>query len=158
MMKIKIISLGRLKEKFFIEAAMEYEKRLKRYADLSTEEIEPLPLPENPSDSQIEAALEKEAKKIEKKITGKKVYALCVEGEQVSSVEFADMLKKDENGGTEIAFLIGSSYELSKSIKQKAAKRISFSKMTFPHRLFRVMLLEQIYRAFKINEGSKYHK
>lgn len=158
MMKINIVSMGKLKEKFFIDAAKEYEKRLKRFADIKTTEISAETLPDNPSKAQIEKALLTEAEKIEKATLKRKTIALCVEGEELSSEDFSKLLKEQENAGNELAFVIGSSYGLSDTVKQKAFKKISFSKMTFPHRLFRIMLLEQIYRAFKIGEGSKYHK
>lgn len=159
MIKITVISLGKLKEKYFIDAALEYQKRLLRYCKLDIIEIEPIKLSENPSEAEIKSALEKEADFITKKIpNGSKVFSLCVEGRQLTSPEFADKISKISDFGGSLCFIIGSSYGLSENIKQKSDFRLSLSEMTFPHKLFRVMLLEQIYRGFKIIEGSKYHK
>ena len=158
MIKITVAALGKLKEKYMREAAGEYEKRLSGYCSLNTVEITPENLPEKPSAAQVEAALSREAEKIKKVCANKNVIALCVEGEPVSSEELAAIVSDAENRGAPLAFVIGSSYGLHQSIKDTAYKRLSFSNMTFPHRLFRVMLLEQIYRAFKINEGGAYHK
>lgn len=160
MIKINIISLGRLKEKYLREAVEEYTKRISGYAKLSVVEIEPERLSDNPSESEIEAALKAEAEKIMKKIeAGSFTVAMCIEGKQMASEEFAKMFSDKINGGTGVFnFIIGSSYGLHSSVKNSADIKFSFSKMTFPHQLFKVMLLEQIYRAFKINEGSKYHK
>lgn len=158
MIKITVAAMGKLKDKYFVEAAEEYSKRLSRYCDLKTEEITPANLPEDPAAAQIEKALLKEAEGINKATAGKRVIALCVEGEPLSSEDLAEIIKGAEADGAPIAFVIGSSYGLHESVKKAAYKRVSFSKMTFPHRLFRVMLLEQIYRAFKINEGGRYHK
>ena len=159
MMKITIISLGRLKEKFFVCAADEYIKRLSRFCKLSIEEIEPVRLPENPSSSQIESALSGEGNTVLKRIPENAfVTALCIEGKKMSSEAFAKVISTAQNTGKHMVFVIGSSYGLSKSVKQRADLCLSFSDMTFPHRFFRVMLLEQIYRGFQINSGSEYHK
>lgn len=160
MIKINIISLGKLKEKYLREAVEEYAKRISGYAKLSIIEIEPERLSDNPSESEIEAALKSEAEKIMKKIeSGSFTVAMCIEGKQMASEEFAKMFSDKINTGTGIFnFIIGSSYGLHSSVKNTADIKFSFSKMTFPHQLFRIMLLEQIYRAFKINEGGKYHK
>ncbi len=160
MIKINVISLGKLKEKYLREAVDEYSKRISGYAKLSIIELEPEKLSDNPSDSEIEAALKSEAEKIMKKIeAGSFTVAMCIEGKQMASEEFAKMLSDKINGGTGVFnFIIGSSCGLHSSVKNAADIKFSFSKMTFPHQLFRIMLLEQIYRAFKINEGGKYHK
>ncbi len=159
MIKCKIIALGDLKEKFFKEASNEYIKRLSRFCDLEICEITPVKLPEKPSQGEIDNALKKEAEQILKKIPqNSKVYALCVEGSQLSSEKFAEDLKNLNDIGKGLCFIIGSSYGLSKVVKKQADFRLSLSEMTFPHKLFRVMLLEQIYRGFMINKGSKYHK
>ncbi|MGI6279464.1 MAG: 23S rRNA (pseudouridine(1915)-N(3))-methyltransferase RlmH [Acutalibacteraceae bacterium] len=159
MIKCKLIVLGSLKEKYLAEACREYEKRLSRYCSLETYVIEPVRLPEKPSNREIEAALQKEAELILKKIPeNSRIIALCVEGEPYSSEGFAQLIKSDAAAGKTLVFIIGSSYGLSECVKNAADKGLSLSKMTFPHQLFRVMLLEQIYRAFKINEGSAYHK
>ncbi len=159
MIKIKIITLGKLKEDYLRSASAEYEKRLKRYCDLEIIELNPFSLPDNPSNAQTENALLSEAKLIESKIPDNYfLTALCVEGKELSSEMFAEKICERCNIGQNFCFIIGSSFGLSDTIKQKADLRLSLSKMTFPHRLFRIILLEQIYRAFKINEGSTYHK
>ena len=159
MIKVTIIALGRLKEKYLTEAVKEYSKRLSRYCVLDILELEPVRLPENPSQSEINSALDKEAEMIIKKIPeGSEVYTLCVEGKQMSSPQLAYKVKAASNMGRSLTFIIGSSYGLSEKVKKCSNIRLSLSEMTFPHQLFRVMLLEQIYRGFKINEGSAYHK
>lgn len=158
MIKAVIICVGKIKEAAFLEAAKEYEKRLGAFCKLETIEIKPCLLPENPSDGEIAAALEKEAEKIAAKIPdGAAVYPLCIEGEKVSSEGFAEEISACVNRGKTLCFIIGGSHGLYAGIKERG-KKISFSDMTFPHRLFRVMLLEQIYRAFSIINGGKYHK
>ncbi|MBQ2266399.1 MAG: 23S rRNA (pseudouridine(1915)-N(3))-methyltransferase RlmH [Clostridia bacterium] len=159
MIKVTLIALGKLKEAYLRDAVSEYTKRLSRYCDLEIIELEPIKLPDSPSKSQIDAALLREAEMIIKKIPKNcDVYPLCVEGKQLSSEEFAEKVDDLSQQGRGIVFIIGSSYGLSETVKATAKMRFSLSKMTFPHQLFRVMLLEQVYRAFKINEGSTYHK
>lgn len=159
MIKITLITLGKLKEKYLREASAEYEKRLSRYCKLDIVELEPVRLSENPSKSEIDSALNREAEMIIKKIpNGTQVYSLCVEGKPISSEKFAEKNNSYINSGKGITFIIGSSYGLSEQIKKLSDMRLSLSEMTFPHQLFRIMLLEQIYRSFKINEGSTYHK
>lgn len=160
MIKIKVIALGKLKEKYLKDAVDEYLKRLSAYAKTEIVEIEPFRLSDNPSKSEIERALDLEAEQILKKIPeGALVAALCIEGKQYSSEEFHEVLNSHVlKGASNLVFIIGSSYGLSEKIKRIANIKLSFSKMTFPHQLFRVMLLEQIYRNFKIGDGSKYHK
>ncbi len=159
MIKIKIIALGRLKEDYLRGAASEYKKRLSRYCDLEICEIEPAYISGNGVQSEIDAALEKEADAIIKKIpVGAAVMPLCIEGKQLSSEDLAREISSFQNSGTTVVFIIGSSFGLSQRIKQISGSNISMSKMTFPHQLARIMLLEQIYRAFKINEGGAYHK
>lgn len=159
MIKVTLITLGKLKEKYLVNAVDEYKKRLSRYCDLKIVELEPERLPEKPSDSEITAALEKEAEAVLKNIPSNCfAVSLCVEGKQLSSPQFAQKIKQQVNEGKSLAFIIGSSYGLSERVKAASQLRLSVSEMTFPHQLFRVMLLEQIYRGFKINEGSAYHK
>ncbi len=159
MIKITLITLGKLKEKYLRDAVDEYAKRLSRYCKLDIIELNPVNLPEKPSQNEISAALLKESEMIKKRISeGDVVTALCVEGKQLSSEKFAGFVDKNTNSGKNMCFIIGSSYGLSDIIKQRADIKLSLSEMTFPHQLFRVMCLEQIYRAFKINEGSLYHK
>ncbi len=159
MIKITLITLGKLKEKYLRDATDEYAKRLSRYCKLDIVELTPVNLSEKPSQSEINTALIKEAEMIEKRIPENCVVtALCVEGKMLSSEQFAGFVDNNLNCGKNMCFIIGSSYGLNSRIKQSADVRLSLSEMTFPHQLFRVMLLEQIYRAFKINEGSTYHK
>ena len=159
MIKITLITLGKLKEKYLSEAVKEYEKRLSSYAKLQIIELEPVRLPEKPSESEIHNALNKESEMILKKIpSGSEVISLCVEGKEFSSPLFSKKIEQLENDGKPITFIVGSSYGLSDDIKKISNLKLSLSQMTFPHQLFRVLLLEQIYRAFKIKEGSAYHK
>ena len=159
MIKIKIIALGKLKESYLREASKEYEKRLSSYCDLEIIELSPKKLSDKPSNNEISAALDFEAEQIIKKIPkDAAVYTMCVEGKQTSSEVFAEEMKNFQNEGKTLVFIIGSSYGLSEIVKRLSFKRFSVSSMTFPHQLFRIMLLEQIYRAFKINEGGTYHK
>lgn len=159
MIKVTLIALGKLKEKYLRDAVEEYSKRLSRYCALEIAEINPVALPENPSEKEIAAALTKEKELIFKKIPeNAAVFALCVEGKQKSSEEFAAEIETLTNDGRNFCFIIGSSYGLDDGVKQRADTKLSLSKMTFPHQLFRVMLLEQLYRGFKIIEGSTYHK
>lgn len=159
MIKVTVIAMAKLKEKYLREACAEYEKRLSRYCSLEVVEIEPVRLSEKPATSEIATALDREADAISKKIPANStVVALCIEGKSLSSEEMAENIKSAVNMGKEMIFIIGSSYGLSEKIKKRADIKLSLSKMTFPHQLFRVMLLEQIYRSFKINEGGTYHK
>jgi len=155
MRHVKLICFGKLKEPWLRAACAEYEKRLGPWCRLETVELSPSALPDNPSAAQIEQALSAEAKLAgEKIVKGASVIALCVEGRQMASEQFAAWLEAQ----SEIAFLIGSSFGLHESIKNQAQLKLSLSNMTFPHQLARVMLLEQIYRAFQIQTGGKYHK
>ena len=159
MIKITVIALASLKEKYLKDAAAEYIKRLGAYCDLKIIELDPVRLPEKPSDAEINSALEREAELILKKIpAGDYVVPLCIEGKQLSSEEFSGVLEQEMNIGRGVTFIIGSSCGPADMVKRRADLRLSFSKMTFPHQLFRVMLLEQIYRAFKICSGGAYHK
>ena len=159
MMKITVISPGKLKEKYLRDAAEEYLKRLSRFCDITIIEPEPYRLPEHPSDALIDSALENEAEVLLKKIPDNAfVVALCVEGKRLSSEQLAARVGELSAMGRPMTFVIGSSYGLSEKVKKRADIRLSVSDMTFPHQLFRIMLLEQIYRAFQINAGSEYHK
>ena len=159
MLNIKIIGVGKLKEKYLVEAVNEYKKRLSGYCNLEIIELEPVRISDKPSEKQIEAALLKEAEDIIKRIPqNSAVYPFCVEGKGLSSPAFANEISACANEGKSIVFIIGSSYGLSEKIKALGKRNLSVSEMTFAHQLFRVMVLEQIYRAFKINECSAYHK
>ncbi len=162
MTNIHIICVGKMKEPFYIAAAAEYPKRLSPYCRLTVTELSEEKLPQDPSQAQIDAALAREAAAIRARIPPHShVVALCVEGRLRSSQELAVQLRSGgwaDGSAKRLCFLIGSSYGLDKTLKQEANDRLSMSPMTFPHHLFRVMLLEQLYRGFKINEGSRYHK
>lgn len=164
MQRVTLLCVGKLKEKFYAGAAAEYIKRLSRYCKLEIVELPEERLPENPSQAQVDAALAKEAEAIRGKLPpSSRVIALCVEGRLRSSEELARTMAAWSNGserGLEkrLVFLIGGSFGLHPSIKAEAWAQMSMSPMTFPHHLARVMLLEQIYRAYQINAGTKYHK
>lgn len=160
MLSIKIICVGKLKEKFYTEASKEYLKRLSSYAKAEILELPEVRRSDSPSQREIEAAMQKEAVSIISKIPqGAITVAMCIEGKGYSSEDMAELLSKAAlAGSSKMCFIIGGSDGLDPSVKEKATVRMSMSKMTFPHHLARVMLLEQIYRGFKINEGSKYHK
>lgn len=160
MLKIKIIAMGKLTEAAFRAAADEYSSRIGRHFSLSVVEPKPENLPQNPSPTEIKNALDKESAKIKAEISPRSaVIAMCVEGKMLSSEELAARIDSYAvSGYSEVTFIIGSSHGLSDEIKAMADLRLSASKMTFPHELFRVMLLEQIYRAGEISVGSKYHK
>ena len=160
MQKVSIICVGKMKEKFYMDAAAEYVKRLSRFCKLEITELSEERLPEDPSPAQIGAALAKEADAIRGKLPPSAyVIAMCVEGKTRSSEELARLMADTASRGeSHLVFLIGGSFGLHPSIKELAAVKLSMSPMTFPHHLARVMLLEQIYRAYQINAGSRYHK
>ena len=157
---ITLICVGKLKEKYYGDAFAEYQKRLGAFCRFELEEIPEQRLGDDPGAREIAAALEKEAAEIEKRIpTGAAVVALCVEGKSMSSPALAAQMKNWMNTGkSRICFIVGGSFGMSERIKARADLKLSVSEMTFPHHLFRVMLAEQIYRAFTILEGSRYHK
>ncbi len=160
MFEITLITMGKLKEKFYISAAAEYVKRLGAYCRFQLLELPEVRLPDAPSPAEIQAGLEKEADVILSKIPkGAWFCVLTPEGKLLSSDALADKLKDVKvSGKSSVCFLIGSSYGMAPRIKDKADFRLSMSPMTFPHHLARVMVLEQIYRAEAIQAGSKYHK
>lgn len=160
MLNIRLICVGKLKERFYAEAVAEYAKRLGAFCRLEVIELAEERLGENPSAAELEAALNREAEQIEKKLLKDgTLVCLCVEGGQMSSEAFAGLLTRTENSGRpRLSFVIGGSFGLAQKLKDRADLRLSMSKMTFPHHLARVMLLEQIYRGFQIKEGSRYHK
>ncbi len=160
MLNIYLITVGKLKESFLTEAANEYIKRLNAYCKLTVIEIDEQRITENPSKSQIDAVLLDEGRRIISKIPKSVVkIALCIEGKQLSSTELSSKITEyTTSGKSSVAFIIGGSHGLSDEVKALADLKLSVSKMTFPHQLFRVMLLEQIYRALSISSGGKYHK
>ncbi|WP_271629502.1 23S rRNA (pseudouridine(1915)-N(3))-methyltransferase RlmH [Caldicellulosiruptor sp. DIB 104C] len=153
---IKVICVGTIKERYFKEAAEEYKKRLSRWTKI--EEIEIKEEDENKYRN-VEMLFKKEAEKILKHIKeGQYVVVFDINGTQLSSEEFAELLDKKVSKGEEIVFVIGGSNGLADAIKKRANLLISFSKLTFPHQLFRILVYEQIYRGFTIIKGIKYHK
>lgn len=160
MLDITVIAMGKLKERFYLDAAAEYEKRLKGYCQFKLLELPEIRLPENPSPAEISAGLEKEADMIFTKIPkGSWFCVLTPEGKLLSSEALAAKLHDVKVGGkSSLCFLIGSSFGMSPRIKEFSDFKLSMSPMTFPHHLARIMVLEQIYRAEAIQAGSKYHK
>ena len=150
---IKIITVGALKEKYLKEAIEEYTKRISKYTNIEIIEVKDEGLVEE------QKAINLEAEKIKKYISDRDyIITLEIEGKEFNSVEFSKKLDQIQIENSNITFIIGGSYGLSEELKNKAKLHLSFSKMTFPHQLFRVMLLEQIYRAYKIMNNEKYHK
>ena len=160
MFDVTLIAMGKLKEKFYLSAAAEYEKRMKGYCQFKILELPEVRLPEDPSPAEITAGLEKEADLILTKIPkGAWFCVLTPEGKMLSSEALADKLKDVKlSGKSSACFLIGSSFGMAQRIKDKADFKLSMSPMTFPHHLARVMVLEQLYRSEAIQAGSKYHK
>lgn len=160
MQRVMVICVGKLKERFYIDAAAEYVKRLSRYCKLEIIELPEQRLPENPSPSEIARALSREAEAVRAKLPpASAVVAMCIEGKLRSSEDVARLLEDAASGGEKcLAFVIGGSFGLDEGLKRDAWVCLSMSPMTFPHHLARVMLLEQLYRGFQINEGGKYHK
>ncbi len=160
MININLIVLGKLKEKYMKDFANEYEKRLAGFCKMTVTELEPVKLSDNPSAQEIENALNKETQMIKAKIPKNSyVFAMCIEGKQMSSEELSKKMEDIAlSGKNNISFIIGSSFGLSNEIKQSADFKFSMSKMTFPHKLARIMVTEQIYRALSITNNGKYHK
>ena len=160
MMNVQLIVLGKLKEKYMKDFAAEYEKRLSAYCKMTVTELEPVKLSDNPSQSEIENALAKETKMIKDKTPKNSyVFSMCIEGKQMSSEELSQKLEDIAlSGKNSVVFIIGSSFGLSNEIKQMSDFKFSMSKMTFPHKLARIMLTEQLYRGFSISNNGKYHK
>ena len=160
MLSVTLLCVGKMKEPYYIAAFDEYRKRLSAYCKISVSELPEQRLPEDPSPREISAALEKEGAEITKHIPSQAaVIALCVEGKQMSSSAFSQMLERRALEGTsKLCFLVGGSFGLSETVKRRADVRLSLSEMTFPHHLARVMLIEQLYRAFTIQAGGRYHK
>ena len=160
MQKVTLICVGKLKEKFYAQATAEYAKRLSRFCKLEIVELPESRLSDSPSPAEISQALTAEAALIEAKLPkGSALVAMSIEGEELSSPQLAEKMRQFAvSGVSNLTFLIGGSVGLSPAIKAQADFRLSMSPMTFPHHLARVMLLEQIYRAYQINAGTKYHK
>ena len=149
---IRLLTVGKIKEQYLIDAINEYKKRISKYT-----KIEIIEVPDENFD--IEKTLNKEKQSLEKYILEKDyVITLEIEGKEISSIDFSNKLNEIRSINSNITFIIGGSYGLSDEIKNRSNYKLSFSKMTFPHQLFRVLLLEQIYRAFKIINNESYHK
>ncbi len=159
-MNINFIAMGKLKEAWFRDACAEYIKRLGGYVSVNVYEPQPVDLPKEPSAAQIQNALRQEAVRIREKIRpGSFTVAMCIEGKQLSSEQLAERLEKAAGqGSSTINFIVGSSFGLDEELKSQADLRLSMSPMTFPHSLARVMLMEQVYRAYSILNNGKYHK
>lgn len=154
-----IVCVGRLREKYYAAAAEEYQKRLSRFGKLEIVELSDLPEPANASDADRRRVMEKEGEGILSRLKpGDHVVALCIDGPQLDSPAFAARLAAYDLRGQRPVFVIGGSLGLSPQVIQRADEKLSLSSMTFPHQLARVLLLEQLYRACKINAGETYHK
>lgn len=159
MLHLKLIVLGTLKESYWRDAVAEYQKRLGAYAKVEWTELKECHLPDSPAPAEIAAALEKEADAILAAVPPRATLAaLCVEGKQLSSEELAEKLNEIGNTTGSLCLVIGSSHGLSPRVKNTAAWRLSVSRLTFPHQMMRVILLETLYRSLSILAGTKYHK
>lgn len=159
MMNVQILCIGKLKESYWREACAEYAKRLKAFCTFSIVELPESRLPDDPSPALIEKALEEEGEKLLAAAKGSAVIPLCIEGKEISSPQLAQRLEDlASRGVSSVSFVIGSSFGLAEKVKRAGTMRLSMSPMTFPHQLARVMLCEQIYRAFQIQNHGKYHK
>lgn len=157
-MKINIIAVGKIKEKYLKEAIDEYKKRLSKFCSLNIIEIDEC-VAKVENDANIKKSIDNESKSIISKIKNEYIIALDIDGKEYSTLELSDKINDIKlKGVSEISFIIGGSYGFSETIKKRADLRLSFSKLTFPHQLFRVILLEQIYRVFKIENNEPYHK
>lgn len=159
-MNVKIACVGKLKDRFYIDAASEYGKRLSRFVTLEICEVRDERIPENASDAEVRAAIEREGERLLARIAENEyVIALCIGGKRYPSEAFAAHLQSlSDAGRAHVTFVIGGSCGLSARMLARASEQLSLSDMTMPHRLCRVFLLEQIYRAYKINAGEAYHK
>ena len=159
-MKVTIVCVGKLKEKYWTDAVSEYSKRLSRFCDLEITELKESKLPDKASEAQEQAVIEEEGKNILKHVKdGSYVISLEILGKNLTSVELAEKMEElPLMGKSHVTFIIGGSLGLSRDVSKRADFKLSFSKMTFPHQMMRVILLEQVYRAFKINKNEAYHK
>lgn len=158
-MNIKIIAVGKIKEKYFTAAVDEYSKRMSRFAKFEIIEVPDEKIPDNASEKEQESVKEKEGNTILSKLKpGDTVIAMCIEGSEMSSEKIASKIEQISLSSSSIAFIIGGSLGLHDSVKARADLRLSFGPVTLPHQLMRVVLCEQIYRAFKINHNESYHK
>lgn len=160
MLTVTIACVGKLKESYWRDASAEYAKRLSAFCRLQIVEVAEERLPDQPSPAQITAAIEEEGQRLLSRIpAGATMVALCIEGKELTSEDLSRTISQwTVEGMSHLALVIGGSYGLSDAVKQEARLRLSFSPMTFPHQLARILVLEQIYRAFHIAAGGKYHK
>ena len=159
MTQLTIIATGSVKEKYLCDAIAEYEKRLSAFCRVDTVILKEEPIKNEDNDREIASALEREGDAILSRIPeGAAVFALCIEGKEHSSEELAERIGNAVDRGGKICFIIGSSHGLSPRVKARADLRLSFSRLTFPHQLVRVILLESVYRSFSILAGKRYHK
>lgn len=159
MLNVTVLAVGGLKEKYFTDACAEYQKRLGAFCKLRVIEVDEFKLGTNPSAAEIEKCVSAEGQSILARLDPKAfAIPLCIEGAQLDSMEFSEKIEKLSVVNSQLAFIIGGSHGLSRKVKERSGFLLSMSKLTFPHQLARVMLLEQIYRAFSISNGRKYHK
>lgn len=159
MMNVTVLAVGKLKESYLRDGCGEYVKRLSAYAKVNVVEINEEKCSDNPSDSEIQNVIKKEGERIIKKIPkGAVVIPLCIEGKEYDSREFSALLENISLSSSHICFVIGGSFGLDDEVKALGKIKLSFGRMTLPHQLARMVLLEQIYRAFSISNNSKYHK
>jgi 23S rRNA (pseudouridine1915-N3)-methyltransferase len=158
-MKIKIVAVGKIKEKYLIDGINEYLKRISRYSKIEVIEVPDEKAPDNLSPRDEEIIKEKEGEKILSKISNEFIIVLAIEGKKLNSIELAELIEKTFSyESSDITFVIGGSLGLHKRVYERSNLKLSFSDMTFPHQLMRIILLEQIYRAFRINSNEPYHK
>lgn len=160
MLTVNIICVGKLKEKYWVQAIDEYSKRLSVFCRFNIVEVSEEKISDNPSESQIQNTIDREGERIEAKLRKNSfVVSMCIEGKTISSEELSQMIEKASvDGFSSIDFIIGGSWGISRRIKDLSSAKISMGRMTFPHQLARVMLTEQIYRAFQISSHTQYHK
>lgn len=159
-MNIKVLCVGRLKEKFYMEACAEFKKRISRYANIEIAEVADEKAPEQLSPALMEQVKNAEGQRLmDRLLPGEYLIAMDIRGKELTSPELSVLMEEVmQSGKSRVAFAIGGSLGLSDAVLQRAGKRVSFGKPTFSHQIFRIMLLEQIYRAFKIMRGEPYHK
>lgn len=159
MISVTVIAVGKLKESYLRDGCAEYVKRLKGFCKIDIIEIDEERASDNPSQAEIKSILQKEGNRIIAKIPKAcAVIPLCIEGKEYSSPDFSQLIEKTAFGASHICFIIGGSFGLSDEVKALSQHKLSFGKMTLPHQLARMVLLEQVYRAFSILNNSKYHK
>lgn len=159
MINVSVIAVGKLKESYLRDGCNEYIKRLGAYSKINVVEIDEEKICDNPSQTQIDCVIKKEGERILKKIPkNSAVIPLCIEGKEYSSPEFSSLIEKISLENSSICFVIGGSFGLSEDVKKLGNTKLSFGKMTLPHQIARMVLLEQVYRAFSISNNSKYHK